>query len=269
MYIVAPSVLKTCSWYRDMTTPHLVGTGADNGKLVWHSARLNKWIIVNTGAWDATITFNGTSLGPYNVPVNGLPAWTGGSYCLYHLGVIDAWVVRAKGNIGQVTTVIPDTETWWLGGSNPIGSFTKKGAAPSNQTSTITSWGRWESLTMFGKYEPVSPASGELTVGLIYYEDAGGAQYIRSLEKVGGKFTYGAVHYDADNSVWVIGSVGSSGGWWQSASIGDESDYTFSFTQPEGGTLETPDKSLTFEGYTGGDNEMPMTYLGEAAIWRM
>lgn len=187
----------------------------------------------------------------------------------------------------------PDTgdwlgDTWWSGPiPTPGTSLADTTLVPrgldkdtgSNKTAEFH-WPRWikdgspgggEIDLPAGTYTPVSGSgvSGTVTVGLPVWRDATNTDYIRSRLKTSGKYTYGAISYDATPGVeaWVIGTPGDEAGWW----VGDEpsltSAKTFAFTVPEGSEVTGDDIVVTFDRYTLGTDKT-QRWLAEAGVIR-
>jgi len=290
MWYIYPNIIRTTSLIRPysvssevMVAVGLSGSGdTDSEKVAYKSNMSSKWIIVPTTQaypWDCAITFNSDTLQPNVTPIHGYPAWVGATYCMYRR--YSRWVVRIKANLALLTTPL-STETWWeyTGYFDPHSvTFTKRGAATADKSSSITAWPRWESTTQFGEYAAAGGASGTVTIGLPQWKSFG-VDYPRSIVKVDGYYTYGTLVYDTTHSKYIIGTYGSASGWWEGGAPSLETTWTFAFTVPVDSEVEEDDILLYWDAYVMGDSEGTLnalgtalidrpTYIGEAAIWRV
>lgn len=101
-------------------------------------------------------------------------------------------------------------------------------------------------------------------MGCPRWKDSSGNTYIRSLEKVLGRWNYGAIHYE--NGKWLIGSVGAVNGWYEGSEPSLTSSVIFRFCKPEGSEVMGSDRTVTFVDRVEGGNTAE-ALLGEVAIW--
>jgi len=138
-------------------------------------------------------------------------------------------------------------------------TLTPRGALHGGATKTLAVlFDRWDSSTKLAAYTARGSATGTKYFGLPQWTD-GSTTYTRSLAQVSGHFTYGDIYYDSSNSKWVIGTYGSSEGWWDSDDEPSKtSSVTFTAHSPASGDL-----TITLSTYVLGDNKYDI-YTGDA-----
>lgn len=264
--------------YNGFNTRNPTGA-ADVGKFCWYSSVLGKYVV--SDGLDCSISANGDTLTSYGVPVNGFPAWSGSTYCLFwgafkgSTGFSNGWIIIASSRLGYIPSSTSDFD-WWVNSSNdPRGVvFAPQGTASASVTPNIGSWSHWESSTQYGIYTPVSGASGNRIVGIPRYTDGAGKSYDRTLMKTAqtsGHYNYGNAKWRGTADGWVIGTYDDVNGWWSSTTEPNTiSSTTFHFHVPAGSEVTGENIVLTFSAYVEGAATVPSKtmLIGEAAIWR-
>ena len=102
-------------------------------------------------------------------------------------------------------------------------------------------------------------------MGLPRWRDNQGSYYVRSFNRIASHYTYGSIRYESGK--WIIGTVNSSGGWWEGKEPDKKFSVTFTFCKPEDSEITGSNLTLTFYDYVQGNESAP-AYMGEVAIWR-
>ena len=257
------------------------GKGSDEGCFAFNAGY--SWgghVIVRDGNFCPCLQIDGQKLTPVYTDINGYVYWQGGGYVYYTKTY--GWVYMSgmfPGYEPVENYKFEDGEYVWQGdqfytfGSPPYspesevemrprGSISESGSAKTLKAI----WPRWAAKSgEFGVYEGKDGESGEKVKGLPQFK-GGGETFLRSLNKDKGHYTYGRIHYASGK--WVIGEVGSAGGWHEgSEPKADGGAVTFKFTKPEGSDAQGSDISVSFDKYVCGD-ETDTAYLGGVATWR-
>lgn len=261
------------------------GVGADAGLVAFHSgnAALGPYVITEN-RWCCSFYVGSLLLNPVYREVNGHIYWmksdNGGNYYLYYTEKYK-WV--------YIRSVFPgfepredynsDTREWegdyFYSGSLPaikdgaVSEFSPRGEYLNNSGASKIEvkpfFPRWRNSTLCGEYTPADGLTGTRTFGLPRWTDDAGNEYVRSIEKEAGEFTYGDIRKTGD--VWTIGVPGAASGWYEGGEPDKTAPVTFRFCKPVGSELEGADRVVTFAGYVIGD-QTAAVQLGEVAIWR-
>lgn len=250
----------------------LVGQGADEGRVCYSNDAANECVIP---ANDLMRWMNGIKVGDVTLyPVPGRRVydsygraefcWASGDAKLWYDG--GKWIYSADPTLvmGNTPAEAYDSETgewtgnaWYSASSIPTRpsatvSFTARGRLHGEADVTLEYyWPRWKKDgsvytlppifdAFLGKYEAVDGADDSVTpfVGLPYWE-GGWYHFTRSYDKVEGHWEYlgngYTIKYMPGIGRWVMGTVGSAYGWWESS---DEPEVggstTFEAKWPEG-----------------------------------
>ena len=256
------------------------GKGADEGFYAFDAGY--SWgghIIVRDGNFCPSLQINGRKLTPVFSDVNGYLYWQGSGYVYYTKTY--GWIYMSgmfPGYEPVENHTFDEYGVKWVGdefysGSLPYGSDNEVEMRPRGSISESGSalsikaiWPRWVAKNgEFGEYEGKDGESGKKIKGLPQFKGAG-ETFLRSLNKDKGYYTYGRIHRASGK--WVIGEVGSAGGWHEgSEPKADGGAVTFRFTKPEGSDAQGSDISVSFDKYVCGDDR-DTAYLGSVAIWR-
>ena len=256
------------------------GKGSDEGLFAFSASY--SWgghVIVRHPNFCPSLQIDGSKLTPAFTDINGYVYWEGNGYVYYTLTYGWVWCSEFPGYEPVENYKFGDEGIEWSGdqfyaiGSipsgpdgeaqmQPRGSLHESGSAKSLKAI----WPRWAAKSgEFGEYEGKDGENGKKVKGLPQFKGAG-ETFLRSLNKDKGRYTYGRIHYASGK--WVIGEVGSAGGWHEGAEPkADGGAVSFRFTKPEGSDAQGSDISVSFDKYVAGD-ETDTAYLGSAAIWR-
>ncbi len=279
---VVPSLLRIPA-IPSFTPPGIIwrGKGSDEGLFAFNAGY--SWgthVIVRDGNFCPSLQIDGMKYTPVFTDVNGYVYWQGSGYiyCTKTYG----WVFmggKFPGYEPIENHKYKDGETVWTGdqfytfGSPPTSPEGEVQMRPrgeiheSGEAKTLKAiWPRWAAKNgEFGVYEGKDGESGEKVKGLPQFKGAG-ETFLRSLNKDKGRYTYGRIHYASGK--WVIGEVGSSGGWHEgSEPQAGGGAVSFKFKKPEGSDAQGSDISVSFDKYVCGE-ETDTAYLGSAATWR-
>lgn len=265
-----------------ITPPDVIwrGKGADEGLYAFEAG--HPWgghVIVRDGNFCPCLQIGGRKLTPAYTDINGYLYWQGNGY-VYHT-MAYGWVymggmfpgyepveTRKSGENG----VMWDGDAFYSGSipsgpddeieMRPRGSVAESGSA----LSVKAIWPRWAAKNgEFGEYEGKDGESGKKVKGLPQFKGAG-ETFLRSLNKDKGHYTYGRIHYASGK--WVIGEVGSAGGWHEgSEPKAGGGSVAFKFTKPQGSDAQGSDIAVSFDRYVCGE-ERDTAYLGSVATWR-
>lgn len=252
------------------------GTGVDRGLLAYNS--LGTYIITQNH-WTYQLKIGNAVYTPVYNDVNGFIYWKYGSRYIYYsrgFGWIEhdnfpGYEPQERYNSetrefegdsfhsGSIPQVKDGASSSW----KPRGRYQNSGGVSKTVSFYFP---RWESATrtLCGEYAPIGE-SGKLYLGLPCWRDKYGRVYVRSLEKVNGRYTYGAIRYF--NGKWLIGELNSPSGWWKGEEPSKTSPVTFRFCKLKDAAITGSDLELTLRDYVLGDNSGE-SYLGEVAIWR-
>ena len=235
-------------------------------------------IIVRDPNFCFKLQIDGSVLSPVFSDINGYIYWEGNGYVYYTQTYGWVWCDKFPGYEPLEDYEWEDEETKWSGDRfytfynppyspdrevemQPRGSLYKDGEAKSLKAV----WPRWVAKSgEFGVYEGKDGESGQRIKGLPRFK-GNGEYFVRSLNKEKGYFTYGRIHYASGK--WVIGEVGSAGGWHEGSEPKADGSVNFRFVKPEGSEAKGSDISVSFDSYICGD-ETEAAFLGSAAIWR-
>ena len=257
------------------------GKGGDEGYVAFNAG--SSWggqVIVRDGNFCPSLQIGGSKLTPVFSDINGYIYWTGNGNVYYTQTYRWVWCDRSPGyEPVENHTFKEETESYVWTGDNfytlsiPTSpseeiQMTPRGANKENgEEKTVKAvWPRWVAKNgEFGVYEGEDGESGERVKGIPKFTGAG-ETFIRSLNKDRNRrFTYGRIHYASGK--WVIGEIGSAGGWHEGSEPQVGGGVNFRFCKPEGSDAEGSDISVSFSGYIAGD-ETDTAYLGSVAIWR-
>ena len=264
------------------TPPDVIwrGKGADEGFFAFSAGY--SWgghVIVRSNNLCPCLQIDGAKYTPVFTDINGYIYWQGSGYVYYTKTY--GWVLCDKfpGYEPLENHKWKDESYEWEGDS--FYSFSQPPSGPDNEVemrprgsihesgsakSLKSLWPRWAAKNgEFGEYEGKDGESGKKVKGLPQFKGAG-ETFLRSLNKDKGHYTYGRIHYASGK--WVIGEVGSAGGWHEgSEPKADGGAVTFAFCKPEGSDAQGSNISVSFDKYVAGD-ETDTAYLGSVAIWR-
>ena len=257
------------------------GKGSDEGFYAFEAGY--SWgghIIVRDGNFCPSLQVDGAKLTPVYTDINGYVYWQGSGYVYYTKTY--GWVYMSGMFPGYEPVEdykFEGSEIVWKGDEfysfnsppqgpenevemRPRGSISESGTAKTLKVI----WPRWAAKNgEFGEYEGKDGESGKKVKGLPQFKGAG-ETFLRSLNKDKGYYTYGRIHHASGK--WVIGEVGSAGGWHEgSEPKAGGGSVTFKFTKPQGSDAQGSDISVAFDKYVCGD-ERDTAYLGSVAIWR-
>lgn len=263
-----------------------IGQGTDANMLVFRAGSQWRMVRNNVSSSEATgsaamlpaVVVNGSKLYPIFRDCGGYLYFSNGSRTLWFVEGI-GWVYMADGAPGYVPEEYTNEDGATVGDNfyvvqsfrysdGAIITLKPRGALSGGTDLQATfSWQRWDGPTTglpFGSYEGKEGASGTKEMGCPRWKDSSGNTYIRSLEKVLGRWNYGAIHYE--NGKWLIGSVGAVNGWYEGSEPSLTSSVIFRFCKPEGSEVMGSDRTVTFVDRVEGENTAEVL-LGEVAIW--
>ncbi len=235
-------------------------------------------IIVRDPNFCYKLQIDGSLLTPVFSDVNGYIYWEGSGYVYYTQTYGWVWCDRFPGYEPIENYEWEEEGVKWTGDRfytfsdppyspdsevemQPRGSIAESGEAKPLKAV----WPRWVAKNgEFGVYEGKDGESGEKIKGLPRFEGRG-EYFVRSLNKDKGYYTYGRIHNASGK--WVIGEIGSAGGWHEGSEPKADGSVTFKFCKPEGSEAEGTDISVSLKDYICGD-ETEAAFLGSAAIWR-
>ena len=271
-FILLPSQLRTpsipnMSFYGNIYR----GYGTDNGRYAFHT---NHGYIIS-GKMTYSLKAGSAIYNPVFSNVNDFIYWSNGSDYIYYSRNY-GWIKCDSFPGFEPDEYYDYDENKYKGDSFWSGSLPRPGKSAvfqgrgSNRTSeasvtVMTYWKRWQSNNLLGEYSPQDDASGTLFFGSPSWKDSDNVEYVRSANKIDGKYTYGEINYS--NGKWIIGMLNDPAGWWEGSEPSKSGSVTFSFTVPEDSEIQGLDKTISFKGYVLGDERIA-AYLSEVAIWR-
>ncbi len=254
------------------------GLGDDEGLYAFYCPEWGGHVMSRSLCYSLKV--DGTELKPVFSSVNGYVHWEGGGGCVYLSQTYDwVYVTSMYPGYEPLEEVVRDEETnerTYDGDSfYKIGSFpspggearmTARGKLCGKEGKTLSaSWTRWVGAGEFGKYKGEDGASGEKTLGLPRFR-GNGAYYVRSFAKENnGHYRYGGIRFT--DGKWVLGEIGSDGGWWEGSEPSKDGSVTFRFTKSKGSEATGNDVTVSLSDYVKGE-ETASVMLGEVAIWR-
>lgn len=253
------------------------GLGEDKGFYAFYMSNWSRYIMTDT-EFCYSLEVDGSVLTPVFSSVNGYIFWRGNGYVYYSrdwgwvwCGVFPGYEpIEESEYDSEKEERVYSGDSFYTIGQLPYEEgkekeMTGRGSAHDKDKKTIkVVWKRWESNTEFGKYEGKGGVSGEKYLGLPRFS-GNGTYYIRSFAKEKGYYKYGAIHF-ADGK-WVIGEIGSSGGWYEGSEPSIDKSVTFKFSVNKDSEAMGEDITISLRDYVKGDETAPV-FLGEAAIWR-
>lgn len=253
------------------------GVGNDEGYISLAASRWGHYIITHRDNLCYSLYIDGNEYRPIFTDVNGYIVWHGTLGNVYYTQSY-GWVFADyfAGYEPYENRAMKDGRTIWLGDrfytlpsppSSPGGSavLTPRGSIHDSTPLTITNkWPRWTCDTEFGTFTATDGVSGERRLGLPRFT-GGGQEFVRSINKTNGHFTYGGIHYV--NGKWVIGTPNSASGWHEGSESQVGSSVQFRFCKPEGSTITGEDITVSFKDFIIGTMR-DTAYLGSVAIWR-
>ena len=253
------------------------GLGDDDGLYAFKCYDWGGYVMSRSLCYSLKV--DGTELKPVFSSVNGYAYW-GGSGGSVYFSQTHGWVYMTSMFPGyeplEESTYDRETAEYSYDGDafytfssfpTPGGEkeMTARGSLYGKNGKTLTaSWTRWVGAKEFGKYKGEDGASGEKCLGLPRFR-GNGTYYVRSFAKENGHFKYGGIRFT--DGKWVIGEIGSDGGWWEGSEPSKDGSVTFKFTKSEGSEATGEDISVSLSDYVKGD-ETASVMLGEVAIWR-
>ena len=256
------------------------GKGGDEGHFAFKAG--SSWgghVIVRPPNFCHSLQIDGSKLSPVFTDVNGFVYWEGSGYVYYTKTYGWVWCDKFPGYEPVESHKWKDDAYEWRGDSfyslgvppsspeNGVQMQPRGGLREDGVAKTVKAvWPRWAATDgEFGEYEGKDGESGKKVKGLPQFKGAG-ETFLRSLNKDKGRYAYGRIHYASGK--WVIGEIGSAGGWHEgSEPKADGGSVTFRFTKPDGSDAEGSDIAVSFDRYVCGD-ESDTAYLGSAATWR-
>lgn len=254
------------------------GKGYDEGYFALYSSSWGGYIIVRDPNFCFKLQIGNSVFSPVFTDINGYIYWEGNGYIYYTLTYGWVWSKIFPGYEPVETYKWEDGEYWWEG--DDFYSFSSPPNSPDNtvrmtprgsnmedgeEQELKAIWPRWVAKSgEFGIYEGEDGESGEKVKGLPRFK-GNGEYFLRSLNKENGYFTYGRIK--CSNGKWIIGEVGSYGGWHEGSEPKVDGSVTFKFVKPEDSDAEGENITVSFDSYICGD-ETDAAYLGSAAIWR-
>ena len=256
---------------------------------LYYSSAVGKWVISNH--YGMIFLQNTNELIPTYININGYCSYRNPYAVILWYDVTYGWVISSTPGISPVEYWMPSdpinnpsgageyTGTAFYTGTPPAlggsatfqarGSLrgTTKDAYSGTAITLTTKYERWESATLYGEYTAAGGASGTKYCGLPQWKDGSSNTYIRSVSKTSNKYTYGDISYNTTYSKWLIGTYGSTSGWYEGSEPSKTGSVTFTFTVPEGSELTGANKTITFDKYVKGENTETI-YLTEAGTWR-
>ena len=281
-YQYVPSLIRIPE-VPNLTPPTAIwrGKGGDEGYFAMNVGY--SWggnVIVRDPNFCYKLQIDGSLLTPVFSDINGYVYWEGSGYVYYTQTYGWVWCDKFPGYepVENHKWKEEEREYEWTGDRfytfngppyypdtevemEPRGSLREKGESKSLKAV----WPRWVAKNgEFGVYEGKDGESGQRIKGLPRFK-GNGEYFVRSLNKEKGYFTYGRIHYASGK--WVIGEVGSAGGWHEGSEPKADGSVNFKFVKPEGSEAEGSDISVSLDSYICGD-ETDAAFLGSAAIWR-
>ena len=276
-----PGLLRTPK-IPQLNVPQGVWRGKDNDEGFYAFNAGSTWgryVMVRGTSFAPSLLVDGSTLSPVYSDVNGYIYWQGNGYAYYSQLFGWIWCSRFPG-YEPVEEQEKDPETGksgWTGdefytfSSFPSGDdaevkMTPRGSVREKDPKALKmKWERWACNYEFGVYEGKGGASGKKVLGLPRFY-GNGEEFIRSLNRVNGNYTYGRIRNSGGR--WLIGEYGAASGWHEgSEPKPDGGSVTFRFCKPEGSDVYGRDISVSFDRYVEGD-ERDTAYLGEVAVWR-
>lgn len=148
--------------------------------------------------------------------------------------------------------------------SSAVGTW----SGPNEQNDIEAVWTEespyWISDSLLGEYTDPEGRNAPRTVGVPRFLDAGGNEYVRSVETENGYYTYGKVHFE--NGTWCIGSPSDESGYWTGSEPSRTSPTVFAFQRPAGSDVWKDDITLTFDAFTF-PQTADLLYFAEVAKW--
>ena len=258
------------------------GYGPDEGLFGLACSSWGGCIIVRSPNFWHSLVIDGVRMQPVFSDINGYVYWQGNGYVYYTQSWGWVWCNIFPGYEPIETREYRagESKVTWLGdsfyvlASPPSGPGRTEEMRPHGsihdtaEVKTVSAvWPRWVAKKgEFGVYEGKDGEVSDKVLGLPRYF-GGGEEFVRSLERdEHGYFTYGRIHHTGMDK-WVIGEVGSAGGWHEGAQPKPDGSVTFRFCKPEGSEATGADITVSLRDYICGD-ETKTAYLGSAAIWR-
>lgn len=254
------------------------GKGQDEGLFAFHTGSWG-YVMVADGDFCQSLKVGSSVLKPVFTDVNGYIYWEGSGYVYYTQTYGWVWCDKFPGYEPIENWEFDDEQnSTWTGDGfytlsglpcgpddevemQPRGALYEKGETKSLKMT----WPRWEAKDgEFGAYAGKDGNAGEKILGLPRYK-GNGECFVRSLNRENGYYAYGRIRHAGGK--WVIGEIGSPGGWHEGSEPTPDGGSNFKFVKPEGSDAEGSDISVSLDRYTGGD-ETEAAYLGSAAIWR-
>lgn len=265
-----------------------IGEDADAGYYLFQANK--QWIITNVLApW---YIIDGQEFLPVLKPVNGYIYWTNGTLALWYDG---AWIISATPGYGT-------RESWqwnddddhdkggqyignaWYSGTLPaIGaesSFAARGCLRGTGKDAFGGialtasgkFGYWQHSGSGGaapagiyQYHGEDNEANRI-IGLPQWKDGNGTLYVRSLDKINDKYTYGDIAYDTTVKKWILGTYGDKKGWWDGDEPKTTGSVTFHFRKLEGSDVTGENLTISFDQYVIGDN-VETRLMIEAPVW--
>lgn len=256
------------------------GKGSDEGLISFNSPEWGGHLIVRTSALCYSLVVDGSRLDPVFVDINGFIYWAGNGYVYMTKDSHWVWSSNFPGYEPIEKRVSTDDGIKWEGDEYytmstppsspdktvrmaPRGTARNKGA--EKEVKCI--WPRWVAKKgEFGVYESEDGESGTKIKGLPRFS-GGGEVFLRSLNKENGYYRYGRIRRVDPGGKWVIGEIGSPGGWHEGSEPNVNGSVNFRFCKNEGSDATGSSISVSFDSYVCGD-ETDTAYLGSVSIWR-
>ena len=250
----------------------------------------------NTTFWNTYRVFNGQSVYYTNVSQNS-PFSVSGTYYLWYDNDQYGWVISKYPGEELKETLDEESgfagDTWWGGQSNiqslpnkesPV-MFYERGTGRGDVSGEYNG-NNFELIFYFPCYIKSDDYSfdgiaghyvynddesiPDLVVGLLVGEETyqdNIIEHIQSLNMESSYYSYGSI-YRGDNS-WVIGTIDSESGWWESDFSGNpelQDVMNFSFKKPNGSSVTGEDRKVTFSKLITGNQKIER-FVCEAPIW--
>ena len=266
----------------NFTPPPVIwrGKGGDEGLFAFNAGY--SWggnVIVRDPNFCYKLEIDGTLLSPVFSDINGYIYWSGNGYVYFTQTY--GWVLcdRFPGyepledfEWGEDDERVWKGDAFYTFSRPPYGPDSEVVMRPrgslneSDETKSMKAvWPRWVAKNgEFGVYEGKDGEGGVKVKGLPRFS-GNGEYFVRSLNKENGYFSYGRIHNAGGK--WVIGEVGSAGGWHEGSEPDVGGSVNFRFVKPEGSEATGSDISVSLRDYVCGD-ETDAAFLGSAAIWR-
>lgn len=289
--IVAPILHAKFPLAFQLEYPLLIGRGNDSGYYCYRPDYGIGSLDVYTISWlvGHTYSINSTECLRMGGYVHGYPWYVITGWQLYYTPTWGWVIINRNRPPGYIPVEHYDSDSgtysgdaFW-GGSVPSidgspTSFQPRGSIRSSGTAREVGFifPRWQKAddkpdSPYGVYDPVQDwlPSGQLEVGNPVWKDQYGTLYMRSLNRINSRYTYGNARYVTAAAGWVIGTYGSDDGWWQGAEPSIGAPVTYTYALPEG--VENPDPpgnlTLTYQGHVAGD-AYTHVWLAELGILR-